>query len=68
MGAGKLELLQALCTELGIHTQPKCVSGVWIAPILSWYHASFDTEPDLPGAPDVQKVSQYAATKSLGRL
>ena len=33
------------------------VGGVWIAPIYSWYHASFDREPDIPGAPAVENVS-----------
>ena len=33
------------------------MGGVWIAPIYSWYHASFDREPDIPGAPAVENVS-----------
>jgi hypothetical protein len=32
------------------------VGGVWIAPIYSWYHASFDREPDVPGAPAIENA------------
>ena len=54
--AGKLEVIRALCRELGVRTEPAKLGGVWIAPIYSWYHASFDREPDVPGAPAVEKV------------
>ncbi|EIE23640.1 Metallo-dependent phosphatase, partial [Coccomyxa subellipsoidea C-169] len=50
---GKLEVIKDLCRELGVHTEPARIGGVWIAPIYSWYHASFDREPDLRGAPAV---------------
>ena len=39
-----------------MHVTPKEIEGVWICPILSWYHASFDTEPDVPGATAIDKV------------
>jgi hypothetical protein len=34
-------------------------TGVWVVPILSWHHISFDTEPDIPGynIPPIEKVS-----------
>lgn len=55
----KLERLFALCAQIGVHTRPArlvCESsagvlqdaaGVWIVPVLSWHHSSFDTEPDI---------------------
>lgn len=49
-------MIRALCRELGVRTEPAKLGGVWIAPIYSWYHASFDREPDVPGAPAVEKV------------
>ncbi len=49
-------MIKSLCHELGVRTEPAKVGGVWIAPIYSWYHASFDREPDVPGAPAVEKV------------
>lgn len=52
----KLGLLRQMCTELGVYTIPKCIEGVWIVPLYSWYHASFDSEPDVPGAVPVQKM------------
>ena len=58
--AGKLEVIKSLCHELGVRTEPAKVGGVWIAPIYSWYHASFDREPDVPGAPAVEKVTSCA--------
>jgi len=57
-------VIKNLCYELGVYTEPMCISGVWIAPIYSWYHASFDREPDLPGAPAVEKVSRLKYTPS----
>ncbi len=56
VSAEKLGLLRQMCTDLGVYTIPKCIEGVWIVPLYSWYHASFDTEPDVPGALPVQKV------------
>ena len=57
----------ALCARLGVLTQPALVGGggggsdatpVWVVPLLSWHHASFDTEPDLTviDVPPVHKV------------
>ena len=43
----RLAELTALCDELGVHTQPKRLGKAWIVPIFSWYHNSFDSEPDL---------------------
>ncbi len=57
--------LKDLCKELGVHTEPAQIEGVWIAPIYSWYHASFDREPDLRGAPAVEKVCLYLAFVAL---
>ncbi len=59
VSAEKLGLLRQMCTELGVYTIPKCIEGVWIVPLYSWYHASFDTEPDVPGALPVQKVGHW---------
>ena len=58
LAAGKLEVLQQICKEEGIYTQPKQLDGLWVAPIISWYHASWDREPDIPGAPAIEKVSE----------
>ena len=58
----KLAAVLRLCDALGVHTRPKLLGGggggktetetetapaVWVVPVLSWYHASFDTEPDV---------------------
>ena len=45
----RLEEIFALCDELGVHTRPALAAGVVIAPIFSWYHASWDTEDDITG-------------------
>lgn len=34
--AGKLALVQAVCKRVGVHTEPACMEGVWIVPLLSW--------------------------------
>lgn len=45
----KLHELFDLCESLGVQTRPAKVDGVWIVPLLSWHHESFDTEPDIEG-------------------
>jgi hypothetical protein len=54
--AGKLRRVLDLCAELGVAAAPACIAGVWIVPLLSWYHATWDREPDIPGALPVTKV------------
>ena len=53
---GKLRRVLDLCAELGVAAAPACIAGVWIVPLLSWYHATWDREPDIPGALPVTKV------------
>jgi hypothetical protein len=49
----KLDAVLALCDSLGVRTQPALVGAapgatpLWVVPLLSWYHAEFDTEPEL---------------------
>ena len=60
MLTGKLRRLEELCASLGVHTRPARVGGVWVVPLLSWYHASFDAEPDIEGARPVDQVRAAA--------
>lgn len=34
----KLRRIVALCTRLGVHTQPRQLGNLWVAPLLSWHH------------------------------
>lgn len=43
----KIWKIEELCQELGVRTKPERIGNVLIVPILSWYHASFDQEPDI---------------------
>jgi len=45
----KLEEIGEMCRELGVCTAPAYAGGAIIAPVLSWYHASWDREPDVVG-------------------
>ena len=45
----KLEEIREMCRELGVQTSPAYAGGAIIAPVLSWYHASWDREPDVVG-------------------
>jgi hypothetical protein len=45
----KLEQILSVCAELGVHTSPRRLRGVWVVPLLAWYHAGFDSEPDISG-------------------
>ncbi|CAE7947092.1 unnamed protein product, partial [Symbiodinium sp. KB8] len=46
----KFRSLEVLCEELGVRTRPGWADkeeSVFIVPLLSWYHAGFDAEPDI---------------------
>lgn len=51
----KLESLLMLCEDIGVETGTIRVGsndgskgkGLWVVPLLSWHHQSFDTEPDI---------------------
>ena len=45
----KLDEVLALCARLGVRTHPGYACGAIICPIFSWYHQSWDTEPDIIG-------------------
>ncbi|CAE7696106.1 unnamed protein product [Symbiodinium sp. CCMP2456] len=49
----KVVQLQDLCRRLSVHSAAARVGtaekGVWVCPILSWHHQSWDPEPDLEG-------------------
>lgn len=49
----KLHVLLALCDRLGVATRPQrfghALCGIWVCPLLSFHHQSFDTEPDVHG-------------------
>lgn len=53
----KLRLILQLCQELGVHTSPTKLGNLCIVPLLSWHHASWDTEPDIQGVPNVSALS-----------
>ena len=67
----KLKQIRQICGEHGVLTTPqtltmRCGGAVSVLPLLSWYHTSFDTEPDvtqikLPPAKAV--VGDYRATR-----
>lgn len=52
----KLDEVLRLCEACGVRTSPTLLNrdagadggAVWVAPVLGWYHESFDTEPDIP--------------------
>ena len=61
--AGKWQRIQDICNSLGVRWQPACIEGIWIVPILSWYHASWDREPDLPNTLPIHKVSAHSSSQ-----
>eukprot|EP01023_Acetabularia_acetabulum_P023826 TRINITY_DN23164_c0_g1_i1.p1 TRINITY_DN23164_c0_g1~~TRINITY_DN23164_c0_g1_i1.p1 ORF type:complete len:370 (-),score=38.91 TRINITY_DN23164_c0_g1_i1:977-2086(-) len=52
----KLELIMELCTRIGVRTQATLLEGVWVVPILSWYHSSWDKLPDIPDSVPIEKA------------
>lgn len=70
----KLHAFLAMCADEDVCTQPRQVGadedgagGIWIVPLLSWHHQSFDTEPDITcweGIPTAdQCMSDYRRCK-----
>lgn len=56
--AQKLHQVLDLCLQLGVLTAPtKVADCLWIVPILSWHHQSWDTEPQIPGAPPASRLT-----------
>lgn len=60
----KLHAIFALCDRLGVATRPRRFGdkpegcGIWVCPLLSFHHSSFDTEPDVRGwaVPSAEEV------------
>eukprot|EP00930_Biecheleria_cincta_P044837 TRINITY_DN30889_c0_g1_i1.p1 TRINITY_DN30889_c0_g1~~TRINITY_DN30889_c0_g1_i1.p1 ORF type:complete len:486 (-),score=57.27 TRINITY_DN30889_c0_g1_i1:155-1612(-) len=44
---GKLDAIRSICDDLGVYTIARLIEGVWVVPVLGWYHKSWDTEPPL---------------------
>eukprot|EP00963_Diacronema_lutheri_P014228 scaffold2858_cov659-Pavlova_lutheri.AAC.199 len=40
----KMDRLEAICREEGVKTKPDRIENVWIVPLHSWHHKSFDKE------------------------
>lgn len=53
----KLNQVRKLCNDIGISTGPELVAGVWVVPILGWYHHSWDHELPLQ-APEGQSLTR----------
>eukprot|EP00747_Dinoflagellata_sp_TGD_P120576 gnl/TRDRNA2_/TRDRNA2_173275_c2_seq8.p1 gnl/TRDRNA2_/TRDRNA2_173275_c2~~gnl/TRDRNA2_/TRDRNA2_173275_c2_seq8.p1 ORF type:complete len:540 (+),score=113.69 gnl/TRDRNA2_/TRDRNA2_173275_c2_seq8:109-1728(+) len=53
----KLALVERICAEEKVRTKPACVGGVVVVPMLSWYEAGFDTDPDIPD-PEILPVEK----------
>ena len=46
------------CRKLGIHTRPAHFCGCVVAPVESWHHQSWDTEPEVTGWTGLPKAEQ----------
>mmetsp|Transcript_2239 Transcript_2239/g.6137 ORF Transcript_2239/g.6137 Transcript_2239/m.6137 type:complete len:363 (+) Transcript_2239:43-1131(+) len=65
---GKLDDVLSLCARMGVQTTAKKMeiegTHVWIVPIFSWYHASWDREADWPDAlPPRKVIADFRACK-----
>ena len=54
----KLDAVNALCDELGVHRTPAIMGGCVVAPLCAWHHAAFDREPDITGWAGLPPASQ----------
>lgn len=69
----KLNRVRRWCREADVHTCPRWFAlpapspseaprKLWVVPVLSWYHADFDTEPDIDSLEDVLPRVEAAMT------
>lgn len=47
----KLREIREVCRDLGVFTTPQIIEGVWVVPVLGWYHTCWDIEPPLQPPP-----------------
>ncbi|GMH38657.1 hypothetical protein BSKO_06541 [Bryopsis sp. KO-2023] len=61
----KLAAVLDACDDLGVIIHPQKIGNLWVVPILSWHHKSFDTEPGIPDVPRASKltISDYRCCK-----
>lgn len=58
----KLNKILELCASIGVETSPSNITPsetpkkLFIVPLWSWYHSSFDKEPDVPNAHPIEKI------------
>ena len=56
----KLQAIWALAADAGVRTRPFLLHNrVWIVPLLSWHHRSWDVEPDVVGRKHAWAFSDY---------
>ena len=54
----KLEEIRALCERLGVRTRPGYAAGALLCPLFAWYHASWDSEPEIVGWKGIPEAQQ----------
>jgi hypothetical protein len=62
----KLDLVMALCADLGVATRPERVGpGAVVVPLFSWHHSCFDAEPEVAGVPSINRLAihDYSACR-----
>eukprot|EP00884_Botryococcus_braunii_P013820 jgi/Botrbrau1/22439/Bobra.0091s0041.1 len=65
----KLAAVIAMCRDLGVLLEPAKFGNVWVVPIWSWHHASWDRESDIPGVPPPTNfISDYRLCSWEGLL
>ena len=52
----KLKRVEQICKDVGVQYEPSIVDGVAIVPLRSWYHSSWDHEPEIEGAVPIDMV------------
>ncbi len=63
----KLQQVEQVCRRLGVETSAALIGGhTWVVPLMSWYHADWDTQPDIPGAMQIHKVGVWVGFLCFG--
>lgn len=61
----KLGCLRKICKDLGVHTTAQLIHGVWIVPVLGWYHDTWDKEGPLRAPPGEKLTRQPPDGKNI---
>merc|ERR1719335_1701709 len=62
----RIQNLRTMCKRIGVHTEAALMKGVWLVPLLAWYHESWDEEPELQPPHGKKLIREPPPANELG--